>query len=424
MPFAWGGTDPHIFVAAGVSPDMVENPSEPYGQNRQRNVFSMGMLADQRPDVPVRYERLRAEGLEAMSEEAAGYVSGGAGGESTVRENRRAFEDYRIVPRHLRDVGERDLHVEVLGEEWPVPFMLAPIGIQTILHEEGELATARAASDLGVPMCLSSVASVTMEDVAEELGGTTKWFQLYWSSERAIMESFVERAEDAGFDAIVLTVDVPILGWRERDLENAYMPMLAGEGMANYFADPAFRDLLDAPPEEDEDAAIMRFLDVFGNPSLTFDDVADLAGMTDLPVVVKGLLHPGDAADAVDAGAAGVAVSNHGGRQVDGSISALEALPDVVEAVGGRVPVTLDSGVRRGADVYRALCLGADAVMLGRPYAYGLAIAGSDGVSAVCENVRADLDLTLANTGRPSARDLDRSCVVERPRRSVDQDGQ
>jgi isopentenyl-diphosphate delta-isomerase len=390
---------------------MVDNPSEPYGQNRQRDIYATGMLADETPDLPLRYEDLERAALAAMDDEAANYLAGGAGGETTMDENRTSFRDWRLVPRLLRDVSERDLSVELLGREFDVPFMLAPIGIQTIVHEEGERATARACRDLNVPMCLSSVASYTMEEVSEELGGTPKWFQLYWSSDRAIMESFVRRAEESGFDAIVVTVDVPILGWRERDLQGGYLPNLRGEGLANYFSDPVFRERLDGPPEENESAAIQQWLDVFGNPGLDWDDLEDLVGMTDLPVVVKGLLHPDDAEEAIGRGVDAIAVSNHGGRQLDGEIAALEALPRIVERTMGRVPVTFDSGIRRGADMVKALALGADATMVGRPYACGLAVDGEAGVREVLTNLRGDLDITLSNTGRTSVADLDESLL-------------
>lgn len=392
---------------------MVEDPSEPYGQHRQQDVYAMGMLADQRPDIPVRYEELERNAIEAMSDRAAGYVAGGAGSEDTMTENRRSFANWRIVPRMGRDVSERDLHVNILGQTWDVPLMIAPLGIQTIIHEEGERATARAASDLALPMSLSSVSSHPMEDIAAELGETPKWFQLYWSSDWSITESFVERASDAGFDAIVVTVDVPILGWRERDIEQGYLPMLDGEGLANYFTDPAFRASLDISPEENEDRAIQQFLDVFGDPTLTWDDLSDLCSMTELPVVVKGLLHPDDAELAIKHGADGVVVSNHGGRQVDGAIGALDALPEIADQIGDRAPVLFDSGVRSGADVVTALALGADAVGIGRPFAYGLALGGEDGVREVLTNIRADLDLTLSNAGQTTVSDLDRSLLRE-----------
>jgi isopentenyl-diphosphate delta-isomerase len=393
---------------------MAEDHSENYGRRRQREIYSMGTLADQPPEFPVRYEELERRALESMDDRAAGYVAGGAGGEDTAAENRLSFADWRLLPRMLTGVAERDLQTELLGEEFEPPLALAPVGIQTLLHEEGELATARAAAQLGTPFCLSSVASVTMEAVAEELGEAPAWFQLYPSSDRAITESFLTRAEASGFDALVVTVDVPALGWRERDIEHGYLPQLDGEGLANYFADPVFRERLDQPPEENEGLAIQEFLDAFGDPGLDWEGLEDIVASTELPVVLKGVLHPDDAERAVEAGVDAVAVSNHGGRQVDGAVGALAALPRVAERVGYRVDVTFDSGVRRGADVIKALALGADCVMVGRPYLYGLALAGEEGVRTVMENLRADLDLTLANLGYPVARDLDRDAVVAR----------
>ncbi|WP_049902758.1 alpha-hydroxy-acid oxidizing protein [Halococcus agarilyticus] len=393
-------------------PSESTEPSEPYGENRQRNVYASGMLADDPPDHPVRYADLERKGKEALSEEAAAYVAGGAGTESTVAENRRAFDDWRIVPRMLRDVAERDLRVDLFGDEIEVPLLLAPLGVLSIVHEEGELAVARAAADRDVPMVLSSASSYTMEEVADELGETPKWFQLYWSADPDIAHSFIDRAEKADYDGIVVTLDTPLLGWRERDIEQGYLPFLDGEGVANYFSDPAFRDRLDVPPEENEGSAVMEFIDVFGDPSLTWEDLAALREETDLPLVVKGVLHPEDAERAVECGADGVIVSNHGGRQVDGAIGALAALSGVVEAVD--VPVLFDSGIRGGADVVKAIALGADSVLLGRPYAYGLAIDGEAGVGSVLDDFLADLDLTLALSGHTSFDDLDRSILVDR----------
>ena len=393
---------------------MPDDHSEPYGENRQQNVYASGMLANDLPEHPVRYEELERNALEAMSEEASAYVAGGAGSEDTAAENRRAFADWRIVPRMLRDVSERDLSVELFDREFDLPVLLAPIGVQSIIHEDGELAVARAAADLDVPMVLSSVSSFTLEDVADELGETPKWFQLYWSADPDITRSFTERAEAAGYDAIVITLDTPLLGWRERDIEQGYLPFLDGEGVANYFTDAAFRARLDAPPEDNEGAALFEFIDVFGDPSLTWKNLADLREHTDLPLLVKGVLHPDDAKRAVECGADGIIVSNHGGRQVDGALGALAALPGVVEAVGDETTILFDSGIRRGADAIKAIALGADAVLLGRPYAYGLALDGEDGVRSVVENFRADLDLTLALSGHTSFADLDESVLVDR----------
>lgn len=390
------------------------------GELRQREIYITG-ASGMEPEVPISFEVLEEAAIEAMDDAAADYVAGGAGGENTVARNRRAFDRWRIVPRFFRDVGDRDLSVSVCGQELPVPVMLAPIGIQSIAHEDGELATAAGAREAGMPVILSSVSSETMEDVADELGDTPKWFQLYWSSERSIAESFVERAESADFDAIVVTVDTPVPGWKERDLQRGYVPQLDGEGVANYFTDDAFRDLLDQPPEDNEFPAIRTFLDVFGDPTLTWDDLDWLRDQTDLPIVVKGLLHPADARQAVEHGADGVIVSNHGGRQVDGAITALEALPAIAaELEPTDADVLFDSGIRRGAEALKAMALGADAVCLGRPYIYGLAIDGADGVEAVCENFLADLDLTMGLTGRTAISDIDESLVVDERRLFAD----
>ena len=381
------------------------------GTDRLVEVFMEGM-AGVTPNVPPSFEELEAAALEAMDERAFDYVAGGAGGERTVGHNRDAFARWHLWPRVLRDFSERDLSTELFGTELSVPVLLAPIGVQSIIHEAGELGTARAAAAQDVPMVVSSAASRTLESVADELGGTPGWFQLYWSSNDDVARSFVRRAEAAGYEALVVTVDNNALGWRERDVSGGYLPFLDGEGIANYFADDAFRDLLEAPPEEAELAAIRTFIDVFGDPSLTFDDLEWLCEFAEIPVVVKGVLHPADAREAVDRGADGLVVSNHGGRQVDNAVPALEALPKVVSAVPEAVPVAFDSGVRRGSDAIVALALGADAVGLGRPYAYGLAVDGADGVEAVLKNFLADLDLTLGLIGYDDVEAVDRGAVV------------
>ena len=387
-----------------------EEPSPGFGNQRVREIYRDGMYEDETPTYPIAYEELREAAWENMDDTARAYVHGGSGTEETFERN-RDFSAYRIIPRMLRGVEDRSLSVELFGNTHEFPLMITPLGVQSLLHDEAESATARACGKLDIPFTLSSLSSTPMEDVAETLGDTTKWFQFYWSSDRAVARSFLDRAEASGYDAIVLTVDAPTLGWRDRLLERGYYPFLEGEGVANYFSDPAFRDSLEAPPEEDPKAAVDRFLEIFGDESLTWADLSFLQENTDLPIVLKGVLHPEDARLALQHGVDAVQVSTHGGRQVDGSISAVEALPAVAEAVGDDVPVLFDSGVRRGSDAFKALGLGADTVMLGRPFAYGLAMAGQAGVEWVLENTLSELDLTMGLAGYDDVTDVDREAL-------------
>jgi isopentenyl diphosphate isomerase/L-lactate dehydrogenase-like FMN-dependent dehydrogenase len=344
-----------------------------------------------------------------MSPEASGYLDGM---QDTMRANRAAFKRWRIVPRMLRDVAQRDLRVTLLGQELPFPFLLAPIGVQSIVHPDGEAAVARAAAAVGVPMTLSTASTTSLEDVAQLLGQTPRWFQLYWSKDPDFNVSVIQRAEQAGYQALVVTLDTTLLAWRPLDIQNAYLPFLLGQGLGNYLSDPAFRRSLVKPPEEDQFAAIYRFIQIFSNPSLTWNDLNWLRAQTKLPIVLKGILHPDDARQALDHGIDGVIVSNHGGRQVEGARAALDALPDVAAAVAGRAPILFDSGIRRAADVVKALALGAQAVLLGRPYLWGLALGGQQGVEEVLRNFIADLDLTLALSGHTTYRALDASALV------------
>jgi isopentenyl diphosphate isomerase/L-lactate dehydrogenase-like FMN-dependent dehydrogenase len=379
-----------------------------YGTERQLQIYLAGMQG-QRPTTPMTYEQLEDQARQRLTPEAFGYVAGGAGGEETMRANHAAFERWQIVPRMLRNVGERDLRVNILGTALPAPVMLAPIGVQSIVHADAEVAVARAAASVGVPFILSTASSKTMEEVAQAadaVGKTPRWYQLYWGRDPELTASFLARAERAGYSAIVATLDTPLLSWRERDISLAYLPFLQGEGIANYLSDPVFRASLAQPPEENPQVAVMRFVQVFSNPTLTWDDLKFLREHTKLPILLKGILHPDDASQALDAGAAGIIVSNHGGRQVDGAIPALDALPSVVAAVRGRAPVLFDSGIRRGADILRALALGAQAVLLGRPYIWGLALGGEAGVRDVLLNTLADFDLTLALSGYTSLAQL------------------
>ena len=371
----------------------------------QAEVFLRGM-GGEKPEHPVsiaELERLVAETLEDVR--ARSYVFGGAGREDTMRSNTEAFRRWRIVPRMLRDVSQRDLSVEVLGTQMPAPLLLAPIGVQSIVHPEGELAVARAAAATGLTMILSTVSSFALEEVAEAAGGP-KWFQLYWPRNRELASSLVGRAERAGFEAVVLTVDTFLPDWKLRDLQGAWQPFLEGVGIANYTSDPVFRAGLAKPPDEDPQAAIGEFVVQFSNPELSWDELDFLRAETTLPILLKGILHPDDARTALERGVDGIVVSNHGGRQIDGEIAALDALPAVVDAVGDELAVLLDSGVRSGADVAKALALGADAVALGRPYLWGLALAGEAGVLAVLRSVLAELDLTIGLSGHAAPSQL------------------
>jgi lactate 2-monooxygenase len=358
---------------------------------------------------PVGADAWESMAAEVLEPGPFGYIAGGAGAESTMRANREAFEQRRLRPRMLAGTAERDLSVEVLGTPSPVPFFLAPIGVLSIAHPDGELAPARAAAALRIPFVLSSAASHSIEEVAEAMGDAPRWFQLYWANDREICESFVDRATAAGYGAIVVTLDTLTLGWRPRDLRNAYLPFLRGEGCAQFFTDPFFCRRLAKPPAEDPLTAAATMLATFPNLRLTWGDLAWLRGQTKLPLLVKGVLTAEDARRALDAGVDGIAVSNHGGRQVDGAVAALDALVEVHAAVGGQTTLLVDGGIRAGADVLKALALGADAVLLGRPYAYGLAVGGEEGVTAVLTQLAAETDLTLALMGARSVSELDDS---------------
>jgi len=401
------------------------------GRQRQADIY-LGALSGARRSVPVDPARLEEAASKRMSPEAFAYIAGGAGLEETMRVNRDAFDRLRIVPRVLRDVSTRDTSVELFGRRLPGPFLLAPIGVLEMAHREADLAVARAAAAKGVPMIFSNQASVPMERCAESMGTGPRWFQLYWSTSNELVESLVGRAEACGCAAIVVTLDTTLLGWRTRDLDLAYLPFLRGKGIAQYTSDPVFRRLVDQVDEGPTKrprptlaglsalfqltraypgsflanirsprprTAVRQFLEIYSRPSLTWEDLPFLRERTKLPILLKGVLHPEDARRAVDGGVDGLVVSNHGGRQIDGEIATVDALPAIVEAVDRQVPILLDSGVRGGADAFKAVALGASAVLIGRPYAYGLAIAGERGVRDVLQNFLADFDLTMGLAG-------------------------
>ncbi|WP_280267474.1 alpha-hydroxy-acid oxidizing protein [Nocardia wallacei] len=380
----------------------------------QNEIYLAG-LAGVQPELPMTAAGLAQRAREVLDPEAFAYVAGSASGERTAAVNEAAFDRYRLIPRMWRGAsgpGVRDLSVEVLGTRLSAPVLTAPVGVLELLHERGEVVVAEVTRELGIGTVLSTAASTPMEEVGAAAGAW--WYQLYWPGDDDLARSLVDRAAKSGAQAIVVTVDTPSLGWRPRDLELAHLPFLRAKGIANYLSDPVFRAKLPTPPEESEEAmqlAVLTWSGVFGNHTLRPADIARLREWTELPIAVKGVLHPDDARQLVDAGADAVVVSNHGGRQVDGSIAALDALTAVVATVGDRADVLFDSGIRTGSDVMVALSLGAKAVLYGRPWAYGLGIAGADGVRHALRLLLADLDASMGLSGCAEIADLDRAML-------------
>ncbi|GAO10390.1 putative FMN-dependent oxidoreductase [Streptomyces lydicamycinicus] len=378
----------------------------------QYEIYLQGMTGVV-PRLPTDLTRLERLAEQRLGPGPVGYVAGSAGTGSTAVANRAALDRRRIVPRMLRDVQERDLSVEVCGRALPAPLALAPVGVLSIMHPDAESAAARAAAAQGLPYILSSASSTPMEQVAEAMGDGERWFQLYWAKDREVTRSFLHRAKAAGYTALFVTLDTPLLAWRPRDLDQAYLPFLHGVGTANYFSDPAFRAGLAKSVHEDPDAAVRHFVGMFADPAKTWPDLAFLRENWDGPIVLKGILHPDDALRAAEAGVDGVVVSNHGGRQVAGSVAAADALPRVVEAAAGRLTVLFDSGIRTGDDIVKALALGAKSVLVGRPYAYGLGLDGQAGVEHVLRCLLAEFDLTLALSGHASPATLTADDLIE-----------
>lgn len=411
---------------------MTDDHSRSTGTERQKAIYLAGSGRRQ-PLVSTRASQLEAQARARMSRAAFAYIAGGAGEETTMAANRSAFDRWRIVPRYLRDVGERDIGIELFGTRLPSPFLLAPIGVLEMAHPQADRAVARAAAAEKVPFIFSNQASVPMEETAACMGDAPRWFQLYWSKSNDVVASFVGRAQDCGCSAIVVTLDTTMLGWRPRDLDLGFLPFLRGQGIAQYTSDPVFmaqvaqRPDSGRPPEAPLNRhsiatavaqarnvpgrtfanlksgrarrAVQHFIETYSRPSLTWDELAFLREKTKLPILLKGILDAGNARRAIDHGIDGIVVSNHGGRQVDGAVATLEALPDIAKAVDGRMKILFDSGIRSGADAFKALALGADAVCIGRPYAFALAVAGEAGVRECLQNFKADFDLTLGLSG-------------------------
>lgn len=424
---------------------MASDPSpKPFSRQRQSEIF-LGSLRGKKRSIPVSFDKLRKVAKQQMTEEAFAYVAGSAGRESTKRANRSGFNQWKIVPRMLRDVSACNTSISLFGRNYPAPFILAPIGVLDMAHPDADLAVAKAASAESIPFIFSSQASVSMERCSKAMGNSPRWFQLYWSTSNELVESFVRRAENCTCEAIVLTLDTTMLGWRPRDLDLDYLPFLRGMGIAQYTSDPVFRELMktsiaeaDEPPKLTFNAvkaliqmaknypggfwsnllsakpkkAVKTFIECYSRPSLTWDDLFFLRDLTDLPIILKGVLDPSDARKAIDAGMDGIIVSNHGGRQVDGAVSTIEALPEISKEVDAEIPVLMDSGIRSGGDMFKALALGADAVLLGRPYVYALSVAGEAGVREMIQNYRADFELTMGLSGCKSVKEISAERLV------------
>jgi lactate 2-monooxygenase len=371
----------------------------------QLEIYLQG-LSGVMPALPMAFAEIESKAQAAMSAGMWSYVAGGAGDERTQQVNVTAFDHWGLMPRMFVGAKDRDLSVDLLGLSLPSPIFMAPVGVIGLCAQDGhgDLATARAAARTGVPMIASTMSADPLEDVAAEFGDTPGFFQLYTPTDRELAESLVHRAEAAGFKGIVVTLDTWIPGWRPRDLTLSNFPFLRGLCLANYTSDPVFRGRLTQPPEQNPQEAVMNWVQIFGNP-LTWDDLPWLRSMTTLPLIVKGICHPDDARRAKDGGVDAIYCSNHGGRQANGGIPAIDCLPDVVEAADG-LPVLFDSGIRSGTDIVKALALGATAVGIGRPYAYGLALGGVEGIVHVLRSLMAEADVTMAVDGYRSVKEL------------------
>lgn len=414
-------------------------PDIGYGRARLEAIYRAGVFGH-RPRVPASFAELETRAKRAMSPRAWAYVHGGAGSGATMRSNRAAFERWQIVPRMLAAAEERDLTTTLLGQQMTAPLLLAPVGAAGLVRRDADVLIGQGAAAAGVPYILSNQGSSAMEDTAAAMGDGPRWFQLYWSRDEELVDSFIHRAECIGAGALVVTLDTTVLGWRPEDLNLGSLPFSQGIGIAQYTSDPRFLDLVRQRPVSPRPAerptgaavrtlfsiarqhpgrtldnlrspipraAVETFLDIYSNPALSWTHIRSLRGRTTLPIVLKGIVHADDARQAVDEGVEAIIVSNHGGRQVDGSIASLDALVDIRAAIGRDYPLTLDSGIRSGADVFKALALGADAVTLGRPHIYALALDGARGVTDVITNVLAELDLTMALCGTRSVADID-----------------
>ena len=377
--------------------------------NAKNNDLLVGNIDNNEP-YPIDFNELEKAAKETLEPGPFGYIRSSAGGEETYRKNINSFSKYSIVPRFLNDVSTLNTEVTIFGKTYPHPLFIAPVGVNKIAHEDGEIAVAKAAAKYEFPYIQSTVSSFSIEEIAAATPGSSKWFQLYWSSNKEIAFSMAKRAEAAGYEAIVLTVDTVMLGWREEDIRNQFSPLKRGFGQGNYASDPVFMAAL---PEHSQEAIVDSILENIYHPTLNWNDISELRKHVSLPILIKGILHIEDAKLAVEQGIDGIIVSNHGGRQLDGVIASIDALPGIVKAIDGRIPILFDSGIRRGSDAVKALALGASAVCIGRTFVWGLAAGGQLGVERVLENFLQETKVSISLAGVRNMKELQHLLVVK-----------
>ncbi|MBK7811729.1 MAG: alpha-hydroxy-acid oxidizing protein [Saprospiraceae bacterium] len=417
------------------------NPSD-----RQKEIYTEGALGHQ-PKIPVDFKSLELQASKILSKNAFGYIATGAGQEEGIFNNQKAFSSWNIIPSIASGIQNLDTKRQILGLDLPWPMMFAPIGVLDLARPKGDLLLAKASVESQIPMIISNQASTSMEEVAKALTSQNFWFQLYFSKSKELVRNFVQRAEACGAKGIILTLDTTTLGWRQRDLNNAYLPFIRGLGIAQYTSDPVFKELLkDVNLQTQKSAgnifqklrllhellknypgsyfenlkskepikAVRKFIEIYSRPELNWDDIQWLKEISNIPVLLKGILHPNDALQAIKLGIDGIVISNHGGRQIDRVISSLDALVEIKKVVPKDYPLILDSGIRTGTDIFMALALGAKTVLLGRPYVYALAINGSKGVLEITKNILAEFEITMKLAGCPNIESITEEKLVRK----------
>ncbi|MBP6985230.1 MAG: alpha-hydroxy-acid oxidizing protein [Alphaproteobacteria bacterium] len=420
-----------------------------YVSKRQFEIMLKG-VSGEKPKIPVRLDQLEGEAQKYMTEGAFSYVATGSGRGTTTQRNKDAFKKWVIIPRVLQNTNNLSTSVEIFGKKHDYPFLLGPLALHSERGKPGEASVGRAAASENIGMVFSSYASTPMEVVAAGMGDCTRWFQNIWTQSERLNESLLRRAEACGCSALVFTIDAPVVGWRTQDLTLGYSPFENSHGMGQYFSDPVFKEMLDVYMKSDAEMpspkinftlikyligmarhypgntlsnlfslrpqkALMLVSHLTSERSLTWEEIRSVRKLTKLPIIVKGILNPEDAKLAVKYGMDALVVSNHGGRQLSSAIPSLDALPDVIEAVNGKIPVFMDSGIRGGSDIFKALALGAHAVFIGRPYLFALAIAGEAGVKELIQNLKAEFELLMILSGCKSISEINRDRIKYLP---------